>query len=504
MFASAISQKSVLHGYSQVSKKISIANEQTSKISKCALFSFLMCTLFIWPITMFFYDFPQLFMEPLINYFEITTIEVSLLYTLPAFLAIFSASGMGFVLNKLGLGLTVLVFNAILFFGGFLCFYSIRIKSFYCLVVGRLLNIAMVELLLALNIAIIEKWFFGRFMSVANGLARFFSSLMMFLAAYYQPIIFIKTRSFEIVLMIYAIVVSLGFFSSAIYFLMERKYEKYLVKVEIIESPSQVGEENFMDYKFKAMDFFKLPTVAKLATPLVGIVMGSYCMFTSFGTDFIMNSYGLTYHESTKMVSILPLIALILTPIVSSIVGAIGKKGIVLFVTVMCAVFAHFSWHLIPPGRPDLVYFPIVLLGIYYGMYNGSLWTSVSIVLPKQAVGGVLSIACGFSNLIFSLFPIIYGYVVKDRTKKSYMKIGWYTFYFTVVSAIIIFSMMIIDLRTGKLLHNPENSEAVDKERNRISRDLAKKGRKSEEDYKSLARKSEGKGLKNDLFNEGV
>jgi MFS family permease len=484
MFQSIVSEKSIVVQQFSI-KKASIVDKRTTKLKKSTLFFIMLSMNFIWAPTMSFYDFPQIFADPLITYFNISTVQISMLYTLPSLLTIIMCLFTGRFLNFAGLGLSSVIFNGLIFFGISLCFIGVRTKNFLFVIIGRTVASAVIESLCVAQYAIAEKWFSGRFLSISAGISRFLSSLFMFMAAYFQPAIYIQYGSMEINLFIYAGMAAVSFFSAVAYFLMERKHEAKL-RLDTLDEEG----ESYMDYVFKIGDFGKLSTLAKMMSVLLCLVCSSYYMFTNFGTDFIMNVIDVDYSTAKDIISILPLMGMVLTPMFSILTNIIGKKSIMLFLCSLLVTSSYLCWQFIPEHSTTAAYLPIGLLGLYYGLYNALIWMMLALSLPRQAVGTVFGFVTSFTNIVFTAVPALFGYIVRDRTRAAYLRLDWVTFGMGCATMLLSFLAMIVDLKNGKLLHLPENDQRVADMREEMSKDLVRKVMKAKSEYKSLGAKT--------------
>jgi MFS family permease len=490
MIGSIVSQRSILNP--TISEKKSIITENHDKISKGKLLSILIFVLLIWPPSMFFYDFPQLFADILIDQFKITTVEVSLLYTIPAIVSIPAAGLLGPILNKTGLALGAVIFSFMYYLGVLFCYVSVYSGNFVWMMVGRGLSNGSIEVLIVICLTISDKWFSGKFLSVSAGLSRLVSSMCMFLAAYFQPIVMLKYRKLETCLLIYVACSILVFLASVGYFFLERRIENELsINVSTTGSTQKDLDTG---YQFKLKDFKHLTPVAKIAFFLVGLVLSCYYMFSYNGTDFLMVVYGLNYEQAKDQISLLPLLAMVITPLFSIVTNIFGKKPLFLTLTLIMMTASQFYWQFIPTGYSSLITIPVAATGCYYGLYNALIWVLLSLSLPKEAVSHVMGLSVAMVNILFTVFPVGIGYLVRDRTRTAYLKLANLVTGVSGAALFFSFVLMVVDCRTGKLLHLPENSEEAVEKRLKMSKDfVVKAALGSQEDYKSLGIKSSGR-----------
>ena len=367
-----------------------------------------------------------------------------------------------------------------------MCYYSTTNVNYNWMIGGRLFALIAVELLIVLNSCILDKWFAGSFVTISNGCVRLTCGIFALCGAYFAPELFISTRNLGDVMWMYAIVSSAGFFVSLIYYFVERKNEKYLK----LSNDDGEDSDDFVNFEFKFKHIKHLSPLSKIYVFLVALNCAIYYMFTSFGTDCLMVFFNMSYVDAKNKIALLPLIVTVLTPVWSIIVSKFGKKTVLLFASSVMISAVHYSWHLIPSSKPNLTLIPIFFLGMFLAMYNSLGYVALGHSLPRQAVSTGFGLASSLMNVLLTLGPLSLGYVVKNRTKQDYLTYTYICFGTALVFCVLCFIAMILDLRTGGLLHLPENSEKAIKMREEMSRELARKVKGENDDYKSMATKS--------------
>jgi Na+/melibiose symporter-like transporter len=287
-----------------------------------------------------------------------------------------------------------------------------------------------------------------------------------------MPEVFVEWRSLVVVFWVYAVGSFVGFVASLVYFGVERKFEDRI--------DGGVDEEKEDEGSFGLRDFRFVGALSKLYIVIVGFSCVIYYMFTSFGTDFLMVYYNMSYLDAKNKIALLPLITTLTTPIWSIIISKYGKKTIFLICASLLVTAAHFSWHLIPASQAQLTIFPILALGAYLAMYNSLSFVALGHSLPKQALTTGIGLACSLSNLMLMAFPLAMEFIVKNRTKGEYLVFSDACFGTGVVLTVLSVVALVLDFKAGGLLHLPENSEK------------AVEMRKRAESYKSLGKVSNG------------
>lgn len=434
-----------------------------SKISKTSLILIFFTTVLMWGSGSFFYDFPQIFEPILIAEFKISTYDVSYLYTSIALASIAVMPMGGYVIAKIGLGLAALLFNFLIFIGTFVIYIGSSLNDFYYVFLGRLIfGIGCEPAFMCQNIAY-EKWFSGRFLTIAYGLNRFFIYLFFVLDIYVQPKLFLKTRSLVTPIFIYGVVGALSCFTCIIYFLLEYGNEDKLEDFDHKGEKEESGKEKSHGFNFK--DLKKISKLSWVLISIICIMAQVNIQMTNFVTDMLVKRYGLAYEEAEKTNMLVYSTAMILIPLFSFFLGVKGKRGLFLilagFVCLGTVIFMIFT----PFGCERWkCYLAMLGIGLYWSMYTASVWTSLMLSLPKQAVSSVISLTLTLQNTVFAILPPIFAMINKERTEDSYQNslvllagIAGLSLFLTIVA-------YRTDLTDGRVMEMPENSrEALDR-----------------------------------------
>lgn len=414
----------------------------------------------------YIYDFPQVLEEVLIDYFKITTVEISYLYSaysLPNFIAALIG---GVILNKIGLGGGSFVFNTILFISALVTIVGMTIKSFWVVIASRVIFGIGGEALYVAQTAIADKWFSGRFLSLAIGISNFFSLFANSSQDFITPAVYLRTGS--IITPFYIMAgVSLGsLLLNAVYAIID----KYSIKKLEINQKEKI---EVVEFRFK--DLLYLRRMYWLLVIMFVLLTSCYYQFMYFATDFFVSRFGLTYENSKDAVSISPFVASILLPIISMLTVIIGKKDYLLLICSILAVFVYGSLYLLPQEPSIWIYFPISGVGLIMAIYSSTLWSGMTLVVPKEAINLALSLASTLLNITWTTLPILFGYLNEQRTPEGYGKSALVLTGIGLFAAIVSIMILYDDARTGGVLHLPENHDRVKLIREGYSAELKRK-----------------------------
>lgn len=181
-----------------------LAKEPKIKLNKNLLFGLLACMLFVNVGNFFSYDFPQLFENVLISKFNVDAIQVSFLYAIYSIPNFIFAPILSIMLNHTGLGFGAIILSSMVFLGQLLVYYSCQTNSYLLMIVARGLYGIGAESLVVAQASMAERWFTGKFLSLAIGLNNVVGQLGVASAAWICPTIFVAKRDIQWVVFVMA------------------------------------------------------------------------------------------------------------------------------------------------------------------------------------------------------------------------------------------------------------------------------------------------------------
>ena len=452
-----------------------VKTTQAKKISRVALTLIQISMHFIWAGDLYNFDMPQLFESIIIQRFQVTTVQVDFLYTLVGVISIVTTSVGSLMVSRVGYGFGALLFNTGAYVGILLCYIAIKTNNFAYMIIGRVLFGIGEGVAMTVQISIAEKWFSGKFLSVAVGLNRFAAFGGMSFAAYFEPQLFIMTRSLEVPFFFYGLACFSTVLASLSYYFLEIRNEDKL--------GGQDEENGYLKAEFGFKDLRRLSRLAWLVAFFLAFSVNTYYLFDANGTDCLMNRYGFSYAEAKNLMTILPIFGMILTPLFSIIILKIGRKGLLFILCGVLSLSANFLLYVLPMNPGMAIYVPITLYGLYYGLYNALVWTSIALVAPKQAVNLFVGVGIGMLSTGLTFLPLLAGFVVRDRDVAAYQNSILLQAGMALVVLVLGVEAARLDFRTGRLLDLPENDERVTAQRERMSRMLFRSGEGGECDF---------------------
>lgn len=171
----------------------------------------------------FAYDFPQLFESQLIPKFNINPLQLSYTYAMYSVPNFIFAPLVSVLLNYSGLGFGSLLLNVLTYTSGITLYIGCKWENFTWVLISRaLLGIGGEGVLIA-QAAMAERWFTGKFLSLAIGINNVASLSGSALAAWLCPEIYVRKRDIQWVVLVITLFCFFSWFMNVGYWIMEEK-----------------------------------------------------------------------------------------------------------------------------------------------------------------------------------------------------------------------------------------------------------------------------------------
>jgi hypothetical protein len=432
-------------------RKTAMRKMKISKCTKNTVF-FIMICLVSGPI--FFFDFPQLFEQELITYYNLDPIKVSSLYTASALPNLITTLAGSSIITSVGLGKGSVYFTGFALLGVIGCSIALHFESYVGLLFGRAVYGIGLDLAIITQATIAEKWFIGQSFSCALAMNQAITNLSTGLSYIIQPRIFIFFRSMYSPFVVYASFAFIVFLLCIVYYSQDAKHSQDL--------GTTVIQEEAMKVKFKLKDIRKLSWLAWLVILLFAFMHMAYYQFTNFATDCLHRRFSLSYQTSSSSLAILPLMTIPFYPIFSSFIVKRGHKAIVLVFA--CVLISASFFNLISletEPKEWKVWMSLAGISLYFAMFGAAIWSSLALVVPRQAVTVVFGIGMTAINSLFVIFPLVFGFLNEKRDPESYQKSLVILLGLSLFCLLLSLLVMIIDYKTNWILDLPEIDDNV-------------------------------------------
>jgi MFS family permease len=456
--------------------------------------------MFIFIITMFMslgayynFDLPQIYEDVIIHQFDVSPVEVESLYSIyssPNF--IFTPLG-SLMLSFTGLGLGMVITNALVFFGSLVIASGFYFNQFKWVFLGRGLFGMGAEVAIICQATISEKWFSGKALSFSQAINRTISFMGISFAVFMGPKILIEKRTMDTSLFLYSVVAFFSFMISVVYCVFEIFYEKKHGQVGPLVQMTASKLEQFeaSQSKFKLRNLKQFSPLFWLLAVVFAVGSQSYLMFISFSTDCMMNRFGYDYEGAKNMIFLVPLFCIVFMPVLSLLISKYGKKGFWLFFSFALGGAAFFLMSRMPVMPANYMYFFMAAIALHYSIFVATIWPSMTLSVPPQATAVALGLATTFQNVFITSLPTLFGLLNKARTVRNYNTSLFCLVCINVFGIIVMVMVIVLDFKTGKRIHLPENDPRVEKMRLAMAKEFADEKPKANGDgYKSMGTKS--------------
>ena len=414
------------------------------------------------------YNFPQVFEEPLINTFKITSVEVTSLYAISSSSAVPVDLLMVKVLQKCKLKDTA-VFTAIISaLGTLLTHLGIAWINYEILAIARFFFGIGMESMYVVSAVAIEKWFKASEVTLANGLSRFELELLDTMMVFFMPSLYVAYNSLTTPMLTLDVMSLVLVFSSILFYVIETRYEREKLGEKKLEEPLElddlpqesteietdpsVKEDGQQEKKeesdkeevlFEVKDFKLIPSLVWYLILFLTMAGCTLWNFTSIGVDLISKRYNVDYLTAKNYMSIHPSSCMIFIFVVLMIVKKYGYKSHSYVASSLLFIASYVALSLLPARDPGLA-LSLCLLGVSAGnaIFYATIAASVLLAGPSKASSftvSCLSIGANFPSFIFA--PLM-GLISKERTPRAYQNCLYVLIGFAVLmffSSLIVF-----------------------------------------------------------------
>ena len=318
--------------------------------------------------------------------------DIGSLYSVYSIAAVFILLIGGVVIDKYGTKKTTLFF-------GILCAVAAVVTmsspNKVVMLTGRvLLGLGAEPLIVAVTTAI-AKWFKGKELSFAFGINLTIARLGSVAAdnsprwgkAFYT--------GWQEPLMLAAFISIFCVLGAVIYFILESYSEKH-------HTLGKAGETD----KFVFGDLFKFNASFWFIVALCVTFYSAVFPFRSFAIKFFMEAHGATREFAGSLNSILPMSAMIVTPLFGLLVDKIGKRSLLMMFgsLLLIPVFLLMVYSNVS------LYIPIALMGISFSLIPAVMWPAVAYIVEERRLGTAYALMTLIQQIGLAAFNWMIGF----------------------------------------------------------------------------------------------
>ena len=317
----------------------------------------------------------------------------------------------GMLYDKLGPRRASLLFSSLIFLGAVMVAMA---KSKWMLFGGRLIFGAGSESLIVVQSAIISRWFKGKEMAMAFGIALTISRVGTLFSFNTEELIASYSGNFRTALWAAALLCLFSVLCNLVFNLMDRHGEKVLALPRpqagdmIVFSDIKKFTSSFWFVVLLCVTFYSaiFPFTA-LATDMFHDKWGLPLVSASSGSFLSQVFFNFTHMFSTApgITSIVIAASMIFAPFAGDLVDRIGRRASLMVLGSLILIPAHLlmgitHWSPIPM---------MILLGAAFVLVPAAMWPSVPLVVDERRVGTAFGLMTAIQNMGLGLFPFLNG-----------------------------------------------------------------------------------------------
>ena len=331
-----------------------------------------------------------------------TDLNIGFLQAIYSFPNIFTVVIGGFIIDRVGLRKSLMLFGVLCFIGPAITASSGHLSI---MATGRLIFGMGAESLNVAVIAALARWFKGKELSFAFGLNLTASRLGTF-AALNSPTwarwAYSNWRTPFLISLAFA---SLCVVGAAIYWALEAWAENNYCLGEVSTD------------KVVFSDLWKFGTSYWLIVALCIVFYSAIFPFQTFAVEFFKSAHGTSREFGGFLSSMLTLFAMIATPLFGLLVDRIGKRallmmfGSVLLIPVyLMMAYTHIN-----------LYIPMAMMGVAFSLIPAVMWPSVAYIVDQAKLGTAYGLMTMIQNIgLFGLNLVVgwandYGHAGPDN-----------------------------------------------------------------------------------------
>jgi MFS family permease len=295
--------------------------------------------------------------------------QIGLLYSTYSWAAVLVLLGGGVIIDRFGTRRSVLIFGAITTVAGILTAVS---SDFRVMAAGRfLLGVGAEPLIVAVTTAL-AKWFKGKELSFAFGLNLTIARLGSVAADNSPTWARALYGHWQPPLRIGAAIGATCLVAGILYWLLEARVSRRYA----------LGAAGGTD-KLAWKDLFSFGRGYWLVVALCVVFYSAIFPFRSFAIKFFMDARGVSREAAGALNSVLPLSAMVATPLFGLLADRVGHRALLMAVgsATLIPVYLVMVYTAVP------LWAPIVLMGVAFSLIPAVMWPSVAYLVEERRLG---------------------------------------------------------------------------------------------------------------------
>jgi MFS family permease len=317
--------------------------------------------------------------------------QIGSLYSIYSVAAVLVLLAGGYIIDRYGTRRAIVLFSVICLVAAAVTAASAEIGV---MLVGRfLLGVGSEPLIVAVTTAL-AKWFKGKELSFAFGLNLTLARLGSVAAdnsptwagRYYD--------NWQSPLVLAAIITALCVVGALGNWIFERKAEREYA----------LGEQEATD-KLVLRDLYQFDRAYWYIVGLCVVFYSAIFPFRAFAIKYFMEAHGATREFAGFLNSVLPLSAMIATPLFGLVVDRVGRRALLMVVgsLLLLPTFLLLGYTQVS------LFVPIAMLGVSFSLIPAVMWPSVAYIVPQRRLGSAYALMTLCQQLMVAAVPWLIG-----------------------------------------------------------------------------------------------
>lgn len=403
----------------------------------------------------FAYDSVGAIAPTLLKVLDVPRSAIGTMYTVYSVAAIISVFLGGLLIDRIGTRAATMIFACLVVVGAAMVALAPSILMVY---VGRFVFGAGSESLVVAQSAILARWFKGKELALAFGIALTISRLGTLFSFNTEELIAKYFNDYKAALWAAVILCLVSLGAAIVYWLMDVRGQKVL----------ELEDEGAED-KVVLSDIRKFPTSFWYVALLCVTFYSAIFPFTALSTDFFHDKWGIpltvghsggfltqVFYNIIHMFStaggtttIIIAASMFLAPFAGQLVDKVGKRASVMVLgsLLMIPSFLIMAFSHTAPR------WPMMMLGAAFVLVPAAMWPAVPLIVKKEMVGSAFGLITMIQNIGLALFPYLNG-KLRDVTH-SYTSSMVMFASLGLFGLVFAFLLLRADRREGGALENP-------------------------------------------------
>lgn len=317
----------------------------------------------------------------------------------------------GYIIDRFGTKKALTVFAIVCLFAAAL---TAAFPYFETILAGRILLGIGAEPLIVAATTTLAKWFKGRELSFAFGLNLSISRLGSASADWSTSVASPLYANWQDPLWLATAVAGISVTAAMLYWVLERRVEQRMPL-----APVQHDER--IDFK----SLYKFSSSYWYIVALCVVFYATIFPFRSFAIDYFQQAHGLTREAAGLLSSMLPVAAIVATPLFGLWVDRVGRRSLFMAVgsLIMLPLFLMVTY--LPPGPlvwiglpligfeqvPLTLFLVMLMLGGVFSLIPAVMWPSVAYIVSERRLGSAYAMMTLCQQLGWMVVPMIVGYL---------------------------------------------------------------------------------------------